>query len=71
VKTRGDEAIRRYQDSKRLAYQSEVPVNWCPALGTVLAGMDVADKLVQGDMIRGIRVWDGVTAMSTPTIIKQ
>jgi len=40
-------------------------------IGTVLAGMDVADKLVQGDTIRGIRVWDGVTAMSTPTIIKQ
>ena len=40
-------------------------------IGTVLAGMDVADKLVQGDTIRGIRVWDGVTAMSTPTILKQ
>jgi cyclophilin family peptidyl-prolyl cis-trans isomerase len=40
-------------------------------IGTVLAGMDVADKLVQGDTIRAIRVWDGVTAMSTPAIIKQ
>ena len=40
-------------------------------IGTVLAGMDVADRLVQGDTIRGIRVWDGVIAMSTPTIIKQ
>jgi HEAT repeat protein len=39
-------------------------------IGTVLAGMDVAEKLVQGDTIRGVRVWDGVTAMSTPTIIK-
>jgi len=26
-----------YQDEPRLAYQAEVPVNWCPALGTVLA----------------------------------
>jgi HEAT repeat protein len=40
-------------------------------IGTVLAGMDVAQKLVQGDTIRGIRVWDGITAMSTPTILKQ
>ena len=26
-----------------LAYQSEVPVNWCPALGTVLANEEVID----------------------------
>ncbi len=31
------------QDSKRLAYQAEVPVNWCPALGTVLANEEVID----------------------------
>jgi len=24
-----------------LAYQAEVPVNWCPALGTVLANEEV------------------------------
>ena len=35
--------MRRYQDSKRLAYQSEVPVWWCPALGTVLANEEVID----------------------------
>lgn len=28
---------------KGLAYQSEVPVNWCPALGTVLANEEVKD----------------------------
>ena len=39
----GDEAVRRYQDSKRLAYQHEAPVNWCPALGTVLANEEVQD----------------------------
>ena len=37
----GDEAVRRYQDSHRLAYQHEAPVNWCPALGTVLANEEV------------------------------
>lgn len=35
--------IRRYQDKHRLAYQHEAPVNWCPALGTVLANEEVID----------------------------
>jgi leucyl-tRNA synthetase len=36
------EADRRdYLDSQRLAYIDEVPVNWCPALGTVLANEEV------------------------------
>jgi leucyl-tRNA synthetase len=43
VKAQGDEAVRRYRDSKRLAYQAEVPVNWCSALGTVLANEEVID----------------------------
>ena len=30
-------------DSVRLAYISEAPVNWCPALGTVLANEEVID----------------------------
>lgn len=29
--------------NKGLAYQAEVPVNWCPALGTVLANEEVVD----------------------------
>ncbi len=33
VKRAGDDAVRRYQDEHRLAYLSEAPVNWCPALG--------------------------------------
>jgi leucyl-tRNA synthetase len=32
---------RRYIDDHRLAYQADVPVNWCPALGTVLANEEV------------------------------
>jgi leucyl-tRNA synthetase len=35
--------IRKYQDKHRLAYISEAPVNWCPALGTVLANEEVID----------------------------
>ncbi len=34
-------ARREYIDSKRLAYEAETPVNWCPALGTVLANEEV------------------------------
>jgi leucyl-tRNA synthetase len=41
VTAAGEEAVRRYQDEHRLAYQSEAPVNWCPALGTVLANEEV------------------------------
>ncbi len=30
-------------DGQRLAYTDEIPVNWCPALGTVLANEEVID----------------------------
>ncbi len=43
VAAAGSDAIREYQDEHRLAYQSEAPVNWCPALGTVLANEEVVD----------------------------
>ena len=43
VQAKGESAVRAYRDSKRLAYQAEVPVNWCPALGTVLANEEVID----------------------------
>jgi len=41
VRAQGQAAVRRYQDEQRLAYQLEAPVNWCPALGTVLANEEV------------------------------
>lgn len=41
IKAQGDEAVRNYIDSQRLAYESHAPVNWCPALGTVLANEEV------------------------------
>src|SRR5262249_35531328 len=43
VKSQGEAAGRAYRDGKRLAYQVEAPVNWCPALGTVLANEEVVD----------------------------
>ena len=46
---------------KGLAYQAEIPVNWCPAQGTVLANEEVADgKYVEtGDPVerRLMRQW--------------
>jgi leucyl-tRNA synthetase len=39
----GETAVRRYQDEHRLAFQAEALVNWCPALGTVLANEEVID----------------------------
>jgi leucyl-tRNA synthetase len=34
---------REFIDSRRLAYVSDAPVNWCPELGTVLANEEVVD----------------------------
>ena len=36
-----EDARRRIVDSYRLVYLTEAPVNWCPALGTVLANEEV------------------------------
>ncbi len=41
VRAQGEESVRRHRDSFRLAYQAEAPVNWCAALGTVLADEEV------------------------------
>jgi len=39
----GPVAVAKYQDQHRLAYQAEAFVNWCPAMGTVLANEEVTD----------------------------
>ncbi len=45
VREAGETAVRKYQDEHRLAFQHEAPVNWCPALGTVLANEEVVGGL--------------------------
>ena len=37
------------------------------AFGQVIKGMDLADRLVRGDVIQKVVIWDGVTAPSGPT----
>ncbi len=41
VTEEGEDAVAKYQDEHRLAYQLEAPVNWCPELGTVLSNEEV------------------------------
>ncbi|MCA9238959.1 MAG: class I tRNA ligase family protein, partial [Planctomycetales bacterium] len=43
VQEMGEDFAAKWVDEQRLAYQSEAPVNWCPALGTVLANEEVVD----------------------------
>ena len=43
VQAKGERSVETYRDDHRLAYQSEAPVNWCPALGTVLANEEIID----------------------------
>jgi leucyl-tRNA synthetase len=43
VSARGEHAVAAYRDAHRLAYQDDALVNWCPALGTVLANEEVID----------------------------
>ncbi len=51
--------LKLYQ--KGLAYQAEVPVNWCPALGTVLSNEEVKDGVYveTGDPVerRNMKQW--------------
>ncbi|RPI18601.1 MAG: leucine--tRNA ligase [Ignavibacteriae bacterium] len=44
---------------KGLAYQAEVPVNWCPELGTVLANEEVPEQVEKGYSVvrRPMKQW--------------
>lgn len=43
IQKQGEKAVLEYQAEHRLAYISEAMVNYCPALGTVLANEEVID----------------------------
>jgi leucyl-tRNA synthetase len=56
VREQGEAAVCAYRDSKRLAYQIEAPVNWCPELGTVLANEEVQDGKSEVGGFRVVRL---------------
>lgn len=41
IAAKGEVAVAEYRNEQRLAYVAEIPVNWCEALGTVLANEEV------------------------------
>lgn len=47
-------------NSRRLAYLAEVPVNWCPELGTVLSNEEVPEQLDKGFTVvrRNMNQWN-------------
>lgn len=51
---------RDYISSKRLAYLADVPVNWCPELGTVLANEEVPEQVEKGYTVvrKNMRQWN-------------
>ena len=59
ITAKGEDAVRDYIDSKRLAYVDEQPVNWSPDLGTVLANEEVEEWKSKGHIVerRLMRQW--------------
>ncbi len=54
-----EKVINEYIDSRRLAYIAMIPVNWCEALGTVLANEEVDEWRGKGYTVerRPMRQW--------------
>ncbi|MBC8067352.1 MAG: leucine--tRNA ligase, partial [Deltaproteobacteria bacterium] len=59
VRAAGESAVAEFRDARRLAYISDAPVNWCPALRIVLANEEVAEKVEEGYEVvrRPMRQW--------------
>ena len=51
--------VEQYKDSQRLAYIAMIPVNWCEALGTVLANEEVDEWVEKGYSVerKPMRQW--------------
>jgi leucyl-tRNA synthetase len=49
IAVQGDQAVNEYRNEHRLAYLAKIPVNWCEALGTVLAN----EEIINGRSERG------------------
>ena len=58
-KFKNKEEIEEYKDSKRLAFISMIPVNWCEELGTVLANEEVEEWKGKGYTVerKPMRQW--------------
>ena len=86
VTARGPASVEAYKAEKRLVYYADIPVNWCPALGTVLANEEVFDgksehghpvvrmpmrQLVMRITAYADRLLDGLEELEWPENIKE
>lgn len=55
-----EKEIQDYVNSQRLAYFADVPVNWCPELGTVLSNEEVPEQVEKGFTVvrKNMRQWN-------------
>lgn len=87
IAAQGSDAVQQYQDDRRLAYEANALVNWCPGLGTVLANEEVQNGVSERGghpvkrlplrqwMLRitayGDRLLEGLDDLDWPTGIKK